>query len=112
MSALARCLSLGLGAPLCAALPVAGFAADASGAQASPCQPLSSIEKRVVMKAEVGVEALRDYVYITRGVHALNLTEIAKSLDNWLASAHCAGMAVDDQRVRTNVAIAAGLTYR
>ena len=112
MSAFARCLSLGLGAALCAALPVAGFAADAGGTQASTCDPLSSVQKRVVAKAQVGVEALRDYVYITRGVHALNMMDIAQSLDGWLASAHCAGIAVDDQRVRMNVAIAAGLPVR
>ena len=115
MSALARCLSLGLGAALGASLPAAGFAADAGAwapAAASACTPLSAIQKRIVAKAEVGVEALRDYVYITRGVHALYMGDIAKGLDGWLASAHCSGLAVDEQRVRMNVALAAGLQVR
>jgi hypothetical protein len=91
-------------------LPAATWAADA-GASAS-CAPLSYVQKRVVQKAEVSVDALRDYVYITRGVHHLDMMEIAASLDNWLASAHCSGIAVDEQAVRQNVALATMATSR
>ena len=98
----------GLGAALCFALPAAGFAADTARAQAgSSCQPLGAVERRVVAKAEVGVEALRDYVYITRGVHRLSMIDVTKHLDDWLAAAHCAGMAIDETAVRRNVALAA-----
>jgi hypothetical protein len=108
MSALARCTSIaGLGATLCLCLPGAGFAADTSGAMASSCQPQGYIERRVVQKAQIGVEALRDYVYITRGIHALNLQEVAASLDAWMANAHSAGMSFDEQAVRQTVALAA-----
>jgi len=98
----------GLGAALCLALPAAGFAADTGSGKAwSSCQPLGVVERRVVAKAEVGVEALRDYVYITRGIHRLSMIDVTKHLDDWLAAAHCAGMAVDETAVRRNVALAA-----
>jgi len=107
---LARCLSLaGLGATLCLALPGAGFAADTSGAMAasSSCRPLGVAERKIVMKAQVGVEALRDYVYITRGVFRLSMLDVTRNIDGWLSDAHCAGMAIDDAAVRQNVALAA-----
>ena len=111
MTAVTRCLGVaGLGASLLLSLPAATWAADA-GASAS-CAPLSYVQKRVVQKAEVSVDALRDYVYITRGVHHLDMMEIAASLDNWLASAHCSGIAVDEQAVRQNVALATMATSR
>jgi len=107
---LARCLSVaGLGATLCLALPGAGFAADTSGALAasSSCTPLGVAERKIIMKAQVGVEALRDYVYITRGVFQLSMIDVTKNIDRWLSDAHCLGMAFDDATVRQNVALAA-----
>ena len=115
MPALARCLSVaGFGAALCLALPGASFAADTSGAMAasSSCAPLGYVEKRILAKAQIGVEAVRDYVYITRGVHHLGMTDVVANLDGWLASAHCAGMAVDTRAVRQNVALAAAMPLR
>jgi len=112
---LARCLSLaGLGAMLCLALPGAASAADTGGpmANSASCAPLGVVERRIVAKAQVGVEALRDFVFITRGVYALNLTDVAAHLDNMLMSAHCAGMAFDDATVRQNVALAAATQRR
>jgi hypothetical protein len=111
MTALTRCLgAAGLGAMVFLSLPAAVLAADTS-ADAS-CTPLGYVQKRVVQKAEVGVDALRDYVYITQGVHQLSLLEIAASLDAWLASAHCSGLVVDEQAVRQNVALAVMTTNR
>jgi hypothetical protein len=109
---LTRCLSLaGLGATLCLALPGAGFAADTSGAMAaaSSCPSLGYVERRIVSKAQIGVEAVRDYVYITRGVHGLGMVDVVAHLDSWLDAAHCAGMAIDERAVRTNVALAAAM---
>jgi hypothetical protein len=108
MTALARCLgAAALGATFLACSQGA-FAADANSA----CAPLSQVQKRVVVKAEQGVDALRDFVYITRGIYRLDMVEIAGSLDGWLANAHCAGIAVDDAAVRRNVALAAAMTPR
>jgi hypothetical protein len=109
---LARRLSLaGLGAALCLALPGFSLAADTGGpmAASSSCATLGAVQRRVVSKAQVGVEALRDFVYITRGVYRLSMVDVTKNLDNWLASAHCAGMAIDDAMVRRNVALAASM---
>ena len=107
MPALARCLSLAsLGGALCFSLTAPAFAADAS------CQPLSYVQKRVVQKAEVGVDALRDYVTITRRIHALDMMKIATSLDAWIVSAHCAGMSFDEKAVRQTIAALATPSVR
>ncbi|RZU00742.1 hypothetical protein [Rivibacter subsaxonicus] len=74
-------------ATLCAAFgagPV--LAADQAS---SSCTPLSTVQKRVVEKADQSVDALRNYVYITRGIHQLYMGDIAESLDGWRADARC-----------------------
>jgi hypothetical protein len=112
MSALARCLSAaGLGVSFLVGLHGSALAADASSAS-STCAPLGQVERRVVQRAEVGVDALRNFVFVTRRIYALNMMEIAGSLDGWLERAHCSGLIVDEQVVRQNVALALAETER
>jgi hypothetical protein len=111
MTALARCLcAAGLGASFLASLPGTALAADTSGA--SSCAPLGQVQRRVVQRAEMGVDALRDFVFVTRRIYALNMMEIAGSLDDWLERAHCTGVVVDEKAVRQNVALALAATDR
>jgi hypothetical protein len=74
-------------ATLCAALG-AGPALAADPAP-SACKPLSNLNKRLVERADQGVDALRTYVYITRGIYQLNMDEVADSLEGWRANAGC-----------------------
>lgn len=75
-------------AGLCAVLGAGpAFAADST---ASSCKPISAVHKRVVEKADEGVDALRNYVFITRGIHNFYMEDMAKSLDGWRADARCA----------------------
>jgi hypothetical protein len=62
------------------------FAADQAS---TSCTPLSAVQKRVVEKADQSVDALRNYVYITRGIHQLYMEDVAKSLDGWRSDARC-----------------------
>jgi hypothetical protein len=86
MHALVHCLAVaGLGGALSLSL--------ASPSVAAPCAPLDGVQSRVVEKADLGVDALRRYVYITRSIHQLDMMEIAASLDGWRERAACAKQA-------------------
>jgi hypothetical protein len=112
MTALTRCLgAAAIGVTVLVSLPGAAVAAD-TGAAASTCVPLSQVQRRIVQKAEVSVDALRDFVFVTRRVYALNMMEIAGSLDGWLERAQCTRMSVDEEAVRQNVALAVAATPR
>jgi hypothetical protein len=78
-----------------------------AGEGAASCEPLGFVQKRVVEKASVGVEALRNYVEITRGIHQLTMKEVAASLDTWAANARCAGLVANEEVMRRVVAVAA-----
>lgn len=97
MSSLTRCLpsiTVAFAGALCACGPAL------AGDSAASCEPMGFVQKRVVEKAQVGVEALRNYVEITRGIHALDMKAIAASLDSWVSSARCAGLVADEEMLR------------
>ena len=90
MNAYVRCLvGTAVGAVLYVSLAVPAVAAEAS------CKSLGYVHKRVVEKADQGIDALRNYVFVTRGIHQLDMAEIAVSLDDWRASARCATLAAE-----------------
>ena len=90
MNAFVRCLAgTAFGAVLSVSLAGPAVAADA------PCTSIGYVQKRVVEKADQGIEALRNYVFVTRGIHQLDMAEIAGSLDGWRASARCAKLAAE-----------------
>jgi hypothetical protein len=83
MHALVHTLAVaGLGAALSLSLTGPSIAA--------PCAPLNGGQARVVEKADLGVDARRRYVYITRSMHQLDMMEIADPLDSWRERAACA----------------------
>lgn len=103
MYAFVRCLAVAaFGAALSVSLVAPALAADA------PCKSLGYVQMRVVEKADQGVDALRDYVYITRGIHQLDMAEIAGSLDEWRATARCAKAAAEQGTARESVALKSG----
>jgi len=104
MSSLTRCLpsfTVAFACALCACGPAL------AGESAARCEPLGFVQKRVVEKAQVGVEALRNYVEITRGVHQLDMRVIAASLDAWVSNARCAGLVANEESLRRVVAVVA-----
>lgn len=80
----------GLGVALSASLPTVSLAAE----PAASCPQLTFVQRRVVEKADQGMEALRQYVFITRGTHNLYLMDVALVLDDWRAKARCKEPAV------------------
>lgn len=100
MNAFVRCLATaGFGAALSVSLMAPSLAADA------PCKSLDRVQVRVVEKADQGVDALREYVFITRGIYQLDMAEVAESLDGWRASARCAKLAAEQAAPRESVAL-------
>jgi hypothetical protein len=74
-----------LGAALSLSLPGQSSASDET-----TCKPLQPMQAAVVEHADKGVDALRRYVFISRGIHQLDMMEVAGSLDAWRAEARCA----------------------
>jgi len=85
---------------VCVGFASPGFAAGDSQLAASSCKPLTHVQRRVVEKADQGVEALRDYVFVTRATHQLDMMEIAAKLDGWRVEARCAERLADAAATR------------
>ena len=48
------------------------------------------VQRRVLEHAAQGVDRLRQYVFITRGIYQLNMNEIGEWMDDWReAQSHC-----------------------
>lgn len=100
MYAFVRCLAVAAsGAALSVSLLTPAVAADA------PCKSLGYVQARVVEKADQGVDALRNYIYITRGIHQLDMMQVAGSLDAWRADARCAKLATEQAEASASVAL-------
>jgi hypothetical protein len=105
MNAFARCVTVaGVGTFLCVSL--AGPATAAEPGVVS-CKPISHVQRRVVEKADQGMQPLRQYVTITRSIHQLDMMEVAESLDAWRASARCLKQAEESAAQPVGVATSA-----
>jgi len=69
---------------LCAAsfhsIPVLANGADLAATCAPP--PMTMVQQRIVDKASEGVDSLRRYIDITRGIHALYMPDVVAWLDS------------------------------
>ncbi|HZV93694.1 MAG TPA: hypothetical protein VFF72_10790 [Caldimonas sp.] len=68
---------------LSAGLPGVSIAGDTASV-ATPCTAPASmdhLQRRIVAKASQGVDSLRDFIYITRGIYALDMNETVAWLD-------------------------------
>jgi len=79
----------GIGVAVSAALPTASLAAETTAS----CPSLTFVQRRVVEKADQGIDALRQYIFVTRGTHNLYMMDVATQLDAWRAKARCAEQA-------------------
>ena len=52
-----------------------------SAAPCPPAQAMTPLQRRIVAKAAQGPDALRDFVYITRGVYQLDMTSTVAWLE-------------------------------
>ena len=77
------------GAGLAAALSLS-FPGLALADDAGACRTQDPMRTSMIAKAGQGTDALRRYAFITRGMHQMDATEVANSLDAWRAQAGCA----------------------
>ena len=67
---------------LCIAPSVANSQSLPSAAESCPpAQPMTPLQRRIVAKAAQGPDALRDFVFITRGVYQLDMASTAAWLE-------------------------------
>ncbi|MEO8923122.1 MAG: hypothetical protein ABI330_09925 [Caldimonas sp.] len=80
---------------------VASIASLAQTTAPAPCSGtvLSAFQKHVVAKSEQGVDALRDYLFITRGIYNVSMDEAVAMLDRQReARRSCMAVAATDTR--------------
>ena len=53
------------------------------------CGSVSGVQRKIVDRADQGMERLQGYMNITRGVHGIDMAEVAGSLDTWRATVRC-----------------------
>jgi hypothetical protein len=59
----------------------ASVAGDVAGKPCSQIAELSGLDTRIAEKAKLGVGSLRQYIWITRGIYALDMADTVARLD-------------------------------
>lgn len=65
-------------------------AADEGRVAATSCKALSSVQQRIVDKAAEGIDPLRRFAHMTKCIYSIDMLDIARSLEDWRATAACA----------------------
>ena len=63
-------------------------ASQAQDAQ-SACASVTSLQKRIVERADQGIESLRSFVWTARVVHGIGMEDVQTGLDSWRAAVTC-----------------------
>lgn len=95
MNITSRCAPIAITILLCLGNAAPAGAADESRVAATSCKALSSLQQRIVDKADQGIDALRRFVWRTRPIYDIDMLDIAESLDGWRAAASCAKQVAD-----------------
>jgi hypothetical protein len=77
--------------PFAACIGGALLASTASQAQDAQrdCGSVTSLQKRVVERADQGIEALRSFVWTARVTHGIDMLDVKTGLDKWRAAVTC-----------------------
>jgi hypothetical protein len=68
------------------------LASTVSQAQDTPppsCGSVTSLQKRVVERADQGIESLRSFVWTARVTHGIGMQDVIAGLDRWRAAVNC-----------------------
>ncbi|MFL6698069.1 MAG: hypothetical protein ACJ8GJ_12940 [Vitreoscilla sp.] len=72
---------------------IAGTLLASSASQAQDVQPacgsVTSLQKRVVERADQGIESLRSFVWTARVTHGIEMEDVRTGLDTWRAALTC-----------------------
>ncbi len=77
--------------PVATCLAFCALSSASSWAQqtAAQCKSVTSVQKRIVQRADQGVESLRGFVRTTDIVYHINMVDVRDSLDAWRAALDC-----------------------
>ena len=94
-------------AACCAALVSSiAFTGTALAAEAKTgCRTSDPMRTSLMRKADEGVDALRRYVTMTRGIHQMDMATVSESIDRWRAEAGCPGRVAAARDAATQVAL-------
>ncbi len=67
---------------------LASTASQAQDAQRA-CGSVTSLQKRVVERADQGIESLRSFVWMVRSTHGIDMQDVKTGLDQWRATVTC-----------------------
>ena len=63
----------------------AAFARD----DANSCPSVTHVQRKIVERADQGMDSLRAYVWLTSRVYGIEMVDVKESLDNWRAAIVC-----------------------
>lgn len=67
---------------------LASTASHAQDAQRA-CGSVTLLQRRIVERADEGIESLRSFVWTARVVHGIGMEDVRTGLDNWRATVIC-----------------------
>ena len=85
MSNVQKTFSVALFAAAATLASSAAFARD----DANPCPSVTHVQRKLVERADQGIESLRSYVWRTDSVYGVDMTDVRQSLDGWRAAIAC-----------------------
>jgi hypothetical protein len=70
----------------------AAFARD----DANACPSVTHVQRKIVERADQGMDSLRAYVWLTSRVYGIEMVDVKESLDNWRAAIVCQEQVAQD----------------
>lgn len=89
MRVFSHCVACGTLAAVLSAIAAPAAAVDAAASTASACHEPTALQRRLVAKADEGIEPLRKFIDSRRAILRLDMQEVVASLDGWRADIEC-----------------------
>ena len=96
---------------LCVAAATLACTAALARDDATACPSVTHVQRKIVERADQGMESLRSYVWRTTIVYGIEMTDVAASMDAWRAAMACQEQ-VARAAATTEVATRADETHR
>jgi hypothetical protein len=56
---------------------------------AASCKSVTNLQKRIVERADQGMDSLRSFVRMTNIIHGVGMVDVKESLDDWRSAVEC-----------------------
>ena len=74
---------------LCAAAAALGCDAAFARDDATSCPSVTHVQRKIVERADQGMDSLRSYVWRTNVVYGIEMNDVKESIDDWRAAIAC-----------------------